>query len=248
MPNVLIVDDSLSVRKVVEHALSPHQIDVIAAASAADAFAALEQAQPDVVICDVILPDKDGYEICAFIRAHARLGRTPVLLISGIVDDKVRERAAAVNANGVMFKPFSAETLVQKVEELLAAPGERTNERHEPDTDGIAPLARLANVPGILSALLVDREGFVIDTAGETNVDSDVAAALASCLSEATSGIGAELGHGALQSMILEYEKTSLLVHAQDDFILVVNVRDASALGKARYYVKKALPTIAREM
>jgi CheY-like chemotaxis protein/predicted regulator of Ras-like GTPase activity (Roadblock/LC7/MglB family) len=278
MPKVLVVDDSLSVRKVVERALEPRQIEVVTASSGAEALERLEREQPDVVICDVVLPDKDGYEVCQFVRAHARLGRTPVLLISGIVDERVRERAAQVRSNGVMFKPFSADTLVRKVDELLAvrvggvpaeAPGARNGATGEvvsepvtpvraasaseraPGTPGIGSesLKPLTGISGIRWALLIDHEGFVIEKVGESLGDGDAAGALASCLTEASAGIGRELGQGALQGMILEYEAATLLVHSVNDLaVLVVSVADPAALGKARYYVRKALPGLRRAL
>jgi CheY-like chemotaxis protein/predicted regulator of Ras-like GTPase activity (Roadblock/LC7/MglB family) len=286
MPKVMVVDDSLSVRKVVEHALKPHQLEVVGAASAAEALDRLERERPDVVICDVILPDKEGYEVCRFVRAHARLGATPVLLISGIVDDTVRERAAEVQSNGVMFKPFTADTLVRKVDELLAtrAPAPRTEvsanghvarparpaapisaaaaparpvvraatpspAASEPAKSSMELLRQLVAIPGVGWALIVDRAGFVIESAGTAVIDADIAGALASCLVEATEGIGRELAQGAVQGMILEYESTTLLLQdIAGAAVLVVSVPDASALGKARYYVKKALPDLAREL
>jgi len=96
MSKVLVVDDSLSVRKVVERALAGRQIEVVCAASGSEAIERLERDAPDVVVCDVVMPDRDGYEICEFIKRHPRLSHTPVLLMSGIVNDEVRERAARV--------------------------------------------------------------------------------------------------------------------------------------------------------
>ena len=87
MSKVLVVDDSLSVRKVVERALAGRQIEVVCAASGSEAIERLERDAPDVVVCDVVMPDRDGYEICDFIKRHPRLAQTPVLLMSGIVND-----------------------------------------------------------------------------------------------------------------------------------------------------------------
>jgi len=69
----------------------------------------------------VIMPDQDGCEICAFVKGHPRLGETPVLLISGIVTDSVRERAAQVGADDVLLKPFAADELLKRLDQLLPA-------------------------------------------------------------------------------------------------------------------------------
>jgi CheY-like chemotaxis protein len=122
MTKVLVVDDSLSVRKVVERALAGRQIDVVCAASGSEALERFERDAPDVVVCDVVMPDRDGYEICEFIKRHPRLAHTPVLLMSGIVNDEVRERAAAAQSAGILAKPFAADDLVRHLDGLLAQP------------------------------------------------------------------------------------------------------------------------------
>ncbi len=121
MPKVLVVDDSLSVRKVVEKALAGRRMEVLSAASGAEAIERIERDRPDIVVCDVILPDKDGYQICQFVRAHPLVARMPFLLISGVVNSTVLARAAEVQSNDVMFKPFAAEQLVRKIDALLTS-------------------------------------------------------------------------------------------------------------------------------
>lgn len=120
MAKVLVVDDSLSVRKVVERALLGRQMEVVCAATGSEALERIERDEPDVVVCDVLMPDSDGYQICEFVKRHPRLGRTPVLLMSGIVNDEVRERAARVQSAEVLSKPFAADDLLRKLDALLA--------------------------------------------------------------------------------------------------------------------------------
>ena len=121
MPKVLVVDDSLSVRKVVQRALESRRIEVLSAASGTEALEQIGREAPDLIVCDVIMPDMDGYQICDFVKKHPTLGHTPVLLISGIVNGTVLERAAKVRSNDVMRKPFAAEELLQRIESLLNA-------------------------------------------------------------------------------------------------------------------------------
>jgi len=147
MAKVLVIDDSLSVRKVVERALVGRQIEVVCAATGSEALERIERDEPDVVVCDVVMPDKDGYEICDFVKRHPRLGRTPVLLMSGIVNDAVRERAARVHSADVLSKPFAADDLLRRLDTLLtpprreapAAPVDPPGPRPEPATP--APLS-----------------------------------------------------------------------------------------------------------
>jgi len=121
MPKVLVVDDSLSVRKVVQRALESRRIEVLSAASGSEALEQIGREAPDLIVCDVIMPDMDGYQICDFVKKHPTLGHTPVLLISGIVNGTVLERAAKVRSDDVMRKPFAAEELLQRIESFLNA-------------------------------------------------------------------------------------------------------------------------------
>ena len=126
MPKVLVIDDSVSVRKVVERALAGRQIDVVCAASGSEALEQIERDAPDVIVCDVVMPDRDGYEICEFVKSHPRLGATPVLLMSGIVNEEVRQRAARVRSEGVLSKPFAAEDLLKRLDGFLGSLPPRT--------------------------------------------------------------------------------------------------------------------------
>jgi CheY-like chemotaxis protein len=121
MPKVLIADDSLSVRKVAERLLIAAGFDVALAANGEEALACFTASQPDVLIADVIMPDKSGFEVCAYVRAHATLSATPVLLISGVVDEEITRQAVACRADGVIKKPFHGTSLRDRVFALLAA-------------------------------------------------------------------------------------------------------------------------------
>jgi CheY-like chemotaxis protein/predicted regulator of Ras-like GTPase activity (Roadblock/LC7/MglB family) len=153
MAKVLVVDDSLSVRKVVERALLGRQMEVVCAATGTEALERIERDEPDVVVCDVVMPDKDGYEICDFVKRHPRLGRTPVLLMSGIVNDEVRERAARVKSADVLSKPFAADDLLRKLDALLAVERPPAPARPEPIVTPVlpAPPATLMPPPVVLN-------------------------------------------------------------------------------------------------
>ena len=120
MPKILIADDSIAVRKVAERLLTEAGLGVTLAANGEEALAYLKKERPDVVVSDVIMPDKSGYEVCAFIRGNATLAATPVLLISGIVNDEVTRQADCCRADGVLKKPFQGTSLKDRVLELIA--------------------------------------------------------------------------------------------------------------------------------
>lgn len=120
MPTILVADDSIAVRKVAERLLTEAGLGVTLAANGEEALAYLAKERPDVVVSDVIMPDKSGYEVCAFVRGSSMLASTPVLLISGIVNDEVTKQAESCRADGILKKPFQGTSLKDKVLELLA--------------------------------------------------------------------------------------------------------------------------------
>ena len=120
MPKILVADDSIAVRKVAERLLTEAGLGVTLAANGEEALAFLAKEVPDLIVSDVIMPDKSGYEVCAFVRGQAALAKTPVLLISGIVNDEVTKQAESCRADGVLKKPFQGTSLKDRVIELLS--------------------------------------------------------------------------------------------------------------------------------
>jgi CheY-like chemotaxis protein len=120
MQKILVADDSIAVRKVAERLLVEAGFGVALAANGEEAMAYLAKDRPDMIVSDVIMPDKSGYEVCAFVRGNPQLAGTPVLLISGIVNDEVTKQAESCRADGVLKKPFQGTSLKDKVLELFA--------------------------------------------------------------------------------------------------------------------------------
>src|SRR6184192_4374725 len=106
-------------REVIKIAFRRENIEVVAYPDAASALPSIEQGNPDVVITDVIMPDKDGYEVCQFIKAHPQFGGTPVILMSGVVNKSVAEKAFSVKADELIRKPFQPQDLIARVRHLL---------------------------------------------------------------------------------------------------------------------------------
>src|SRR5262250_1862728 len=77
VPTVYFIDDSATMREVIKIAFRRENINVVACQDATSALAEIEQAKPDVVITDVIMPEKDGYEVCQHIKNHPALKKTP---------------------------------------------------------------------------------------------------------------------------------------------------------------------------
>lgn len=240
MAKVLVVDDSLSVRKVVERALATRRIEAVTVASGAEAVDRIEREEPDAVVCDVVMPDRDGWQICAFVKGHARLSGTPVLLMTGVLDDAVRARAREVGADDILAKPFGADDLLRRLEGLIPA---------TPREGAAAILAQLGAVDGVQWTVLADRDGFVLEAAAPADVAVEAVAALGAGIVGSWEALGSELGRGEPIAAMLEYERGLVVVHAvAASAILVIGVGGPAALGRVRYLVKKALPELARSV
>jgi CheY-like chemotaxis protein len=256
---VLVADDSVTVRKLIEHVLVARGVRVLSAQSGTEAIEQIEREQPDLVISDVVMPDKSGYEICDFVRKHPTLSSTPVLLISGVLNAAVREQAARVRSDDVIGKPFSPSDLGRKVDDLLAV---RTTPR-PPAAARLPPLQaarapdpapaprslkgwadEVGTMPGVELVVVLDRQGFLLEASGPgaTGPTDAVAAGVAACCAEAARGIGDAVAKGPLEGVILEYERGILLARSLGRaVILAVVLRDPAYLGKLRYLLKRAV-------
>jgi CheY-like chemotaxis protein len=123
IPTVYFIDDSATMREVIKIAFRRENINVVACHDAATALAEIETAKPDIVITDVIMPDKDGYDVCQHIKSHPELAKTPVILMSGVVNRAVAEKAFAVKADELLRKPFQPQDLIARVKHLLKSKG-----------------------------------------------------------------------------------------------------------------------------
>ena len=122
-PTVYFIDDSATMREVIKIAFRRENINVVACHDAAQALGEIEKNRPDIVITDVIMPDKDGYDVCNYIKSHPQLAKTPVVLMSGVVNRAVAEKAFAVHADELLRKPFQPQDLIARVKHLLKPGG-----------------------------------------------------------------------------------------------------------------------------
>lgn len=126
IPTVYFIDDSATMREVIKIAFRRENINVVACQDAATALQEIEQSRPDVIITDVIMPEKDGYEVCQYIKSHPALAKTPVILMSGVVNRAVAEKAFAVKADELLRKPFQPQDLITRVKHLLKPNGNQS--------------------------------------------------------------------------------------------------------------------------
>jgi CheY-like chemotaxis protein len=120
-PTVYFIDDSATMREVIKIAFRRENIQIITCGDAASALNQFEQHPPDIVITDVIMPDQDGYSVCSQIKQNPQFSKTPVILMSGVVNKTVADRAVAVRADELVRKPFQPQELIGRVRNLLNA-------------------------------------------------------------------------------------------------------------------------------
>jgi CheY-like chemotaxis protein len=133
-PTVYFIDDSATMREVIKIAFRRENFNVITCGDAASALSQFDQNPPDAVITDVIMPDQDGYSVCTQIKQHEKFAHIPVILMSGVVNKMVADKAVGVKADELIRKPFQPQELIGRVKALLhpksvsapAVPVERT--------------------------------------------------------------------------------------------------------------------------
>jgi len=116
---VLVVDDSPTIRKVVELTLKREQIRVLCAADGLSALAMVADEKPNLVLLDIMLPRMDGYQICQIIRRNKEFKKLPIIMLSGKdgLFDRVRGRLAG--SSEYITKPFDPADLVRVVRKHL---------------------------------------------------------------------------------------------------------------------------------
>jgi len=122
-PTVYFIDDSATMREVIKIAFRRENINVITCGDARSAIAQFPQNRPDVVITDVIMPDQDGFSVCSEIKQHPDYSSIPVVLMSGVVNKTVADKAVAVHADELIRKPFQPQELILRVKGLLQPKG-----------------------------------------------------------------------------------------------------------------------------
>ncbi len=121
MKTILLADDSITIQKVVELTFSDGDYQVYCVSNGAQALRKVAEVRPDIILLDVIMPEKNGYEVCEALKADPQNASIPVLLLTGTFEPFDRRRAETAGAAGHLTKPFESHTLVGRVEELIAA-------------------------------------------------------------------------------------------------------------------------------
>jgi CheY-like chemotaxis protein len=139
---ILVADDNSNIQRMVALALKDHGIEVSAVGNGEAAVRAISQSKPDLILADVFMPVRSGYEVCDYVKKDSRYSHIPVILLLGAFDPFDENEAKRVGADGVLKKPFvPPDPMIALVKALL----EKTaHERVEPEpvAVGVAPEPR----------------------------------------------------------------------------------------------------------
>ncbi|UZE96533.1 Hpt domain-containing protein [Alkalimarinus alittae] len=116
---VMVVDDSVTVRKVTTRLLERNGMDVITAKDGVDAIAQLQDNKPDVMLLDIEMPRMDGFEVASLVRHDENLKDVPICMITSRTGQKHRERAMSIGVNEYLGKPFQEKELLSTIEKLI---------------------------------------------------------------------------------------------------------------------------------
>jgi len=117
---LLLADDSVTIQKVIELTFADEDIEVLAVGDGRQAIDLIPTERPDIVLADVGMPERDGYEVAAFVKGRPDLAHIPVLLLTGAFEPIDEGRATAAGCDGVLVKPFEPQMVITRVKDLIA--------------------------------------------------------------------------------------------------------------------------------
>ena len=171
MPQTLLLaDDSVTIQRVIELTFADEAITVVAVSDGDQAIERIEADPPDIVLVDIGMPGRTGYEVAQHIKQSPRLKHIPVLLLTGAFEPVDQARAAAAGCDGVLAKPFEPQLVIARVKELLARGGAPLPQV-VPRAEVPAPSLSLGSGVSPGSAGSAKSPGSVLDSWGTPNAE-----------------------------------------------------------------------------
>ncbi len=115
----MVVDDSITVRRVTQRLLERYNMRVITAKDGVDALALLQENIPDVMLLDIEMPRMDGYELATHMRNDERFQKIPIIMITSRTGEKHRNRAMEIGVNKYLGKPYQETEFLENIQELV---------------------------------------------------------------------------------------------------------------------------------
>jgi CheY-like chemotaxis protein len=165
---ILLADDSITIQKVVNLTFADEGIEVIAVSNGEQAERRLSEICPDLVLADIFMPGKNGYELCEFVKQSPEFRNVPVVLLVGAFEPFNEAEARRVRADAHLTKPFESRTLVDTVRKLISLSGRPATGalssgplRSQQDVPAASPAAEASSVA--LPSLNLDLSGMTPD-------------------------------------------------------------------------------------
>ncbi len=196
---LLLVDESITIQKVVELVLSEEDFEIITAENGDDALAKLEETPPDIILADVSTPGIDGYELCKKIK-EGETKNIPVILLSGAFERIDEEKANKSGASSYIIKPFESQELLNKISDALSASA-------SDDKDADSGSANNDEESGSESIPLETSEILVDEDAEELSSDDETLLEWESAMSEEDGG---DTGAESADEEFAELESTEM--------------------------------------
>jgi CheY-like chemotaxis protein len=146
---LLLADDSVTIQRVVELTFSGEDVQVVTVGDGEQAIARIPLERPDIVLADIGMPKRSGYDVAAFVKGRPDLSHIPVLLLAGAFEPVDDARAQQVKCDGVLVKPFEPQQVVSRVRELVDGAKDRV-----PAHAGSSVKAHEARIPSPESRIL----------------------------------------------------------------------------------------------
>lgn len=116
---LLLADDSVTIQRVVELTFSGEDVQVVTVGDGEQAIARIPVELPDIVLADIGMPKRTGYDVAAFVKGRSDLSHIPVLLLAGAFEPVDETRAQQVHSDGVLVKPFEPQQVISRVRHLI---------------------------------------------------------------------------------------------------------------------------------
>ena len=117
---LLLADDSVTIQRVIELTFADEDVTVVAVSDGDQAIARLESSPPDIVLADIGMPGRNGYEVAKYVKQSLTLSHIPVVLLTGAFEPVDQARATEAGCDGVLAKPFEPQLVISRVKDLLA--------------------------------------------------------------------------------------------------------------------------------
>jgi CheY-like chemotaxis protein len=239
MNRILLVDDSPHAQRMGERILSEEGYEVVAVSNADSALIRMEDVDPDVVLADVVMPGRGGYEICQYLKMSPRHRRVRVILTAGAQEPFDEARVTLVEADGILKKPFEASVLLALVKPLAEA---AARERSHAGPDGPSAVsAGCGQAPAAPFVAVVDSEQVraavtvALDAAMETMV-GEIASRVFAALqpkpsAEPAARLAAPAAENRLPDPVPEAPQPAALPRAEVRRVTSLRHRSGSILG-----------------